>query len=1379
EDLPASQYCQQQPDASLAPGVGLANAASVSRAAERLEAELLGSEAEEEEEDYSGGRVARGGISKLTQELNMAELQCYLGTIGQSKQGRKLDLINRVAQHPGLADGFNVGTIKQVRVHDFMTYVGTVTITPGPSLNLVLGPNGSGKSSFVCALCVGLGGSTKLLGRADNLASFVRRNCNKAWTEITLSGGAGQPDIVIRRDISITYSRGEDGRPKQGYEAQFQINGVNRLVQDVLKQVRSLNIQMDNLCQFLPQDKVAEFAKMDAYELLIATEKAMGDCQMYNQHQKLIADRIAVKELQQAMRASTLCMRLTAGCIGAPHATQLSSPALRPISDARAALAQAVLRWAECLQTRQRDANKVQQLKAQQEADGREYQRYMQREKLREEAKLATIKLLWLDFKEAAEVFKVREREYKEAKDALVRCMKEEEQEAAPSQELDGREAELKRQREVAKKAVVTEQTKAQRQMEEWDKARGKLEDIIDQLTRLQEKSTARARTLLQLKANIAATEQQLAQQPTGISAEKQERHRQLRLEHNTAEQEARYAKEQIQLVQEQVHAKQEQIRRLDIHLEQLNNRRLQRLRQCESANRHRNQGLTDVVAFIEAQKLAGKFKGPVYGPVAIELEVKDMGNNSIAGYVEQQCWSGLFNFVVKYREDEELISSFIRSSRLSFTVAAVGKNETEPIHHPCGDPSQLGQFGISHTLDQVIEAPSLVKHMLADLCGINRAYIGNANTQARSDQLFNTTDVRMVYTPSVKLTFSRSYYNAQQTNNQQDGVRTNCSVLGGLSVAGLEAEKLKAQTEKAAYVAEHAALLIQMRDQETLMQAHRANADRALKGLGEIDMERKRIGEIAARLGNELGTQRRQLKSEEAKPDPLNQQEPLRKEQQAILDALVKLAGQQVQVQHELWVKQQGLAALELALKETECQMSALRHSYNECKQATERARAKCDQARNAMNEAKEDKEWVSGQQASSNPAFHTAIPLAHENCDTGLRKMGVASPVALLPASYKAHLCTSAPIPTRDARQEAEEQLPVGEVEAKLGHLPSSREELERWRRDKEAQAAELVCANAGIMHEYQRRQQDLEAKTVELAELTAREERAEAELARQDAAWRPALQGLVDTINTSFGRNFAEIGCVGEVVLTDHADYDKFAITIRVSFREGEELHALTGTRQSGGERSVSTILYLIALQAVTHTPFRVVDEINQGMDPINERKVFIQLVESSCKPGTPQCFLLTPKLLPGLPFTPEITVLTIMNGAHIDRTAVAAYNKQEGLYGARWTAAAAAQHTTQRWLAPIKPHLQHLAAASSAGPSLEANLKHLTVTLATWDAVWEVYLDPKWARQWLRLYGAQERALEQFFKELEEEMAELSIKRHNRAKQLAALAPGEVP
>ncbi|KAJ9531312.1 hypothetical protein QJQ45_006762 [Haematococcus lacustris] len=95
---------------------------------------------------------------------------------------------------------------------------------------------------------------------------------------------------------------------------------------------------------------------------------------------------------------------------------------------------------------------------------------------------------------------------------------------------------------------------------------------------------------------------------------------------------------------------------------------------------------------------------------------------------------------------------------------------------------------------------------------------------------------------------------------------------------------------------------------------------------------------------------------------------------------------------------------------------------------------------------------------------------------------------------------------------------------------------------------------------------------------------------------------------------------------------------------------------------------------------------------------------------------------------------------------------------------------ARCTTERWLAPIKPYLQHLAAASSAGASLVANLKHITVTLATWDAVWEVYLGPNWAQQRLRLYRAQDRALEQCFKKLEEDMAEVDVERHGRAKQL---------
>ena len=38
----------------------------------------------------------------------------------------------------------------------------------------------------------------------------------------------------------------------------------------------------------------------------------------------------------------------------------------------------------------------------------------------------------------------------------------------------------------------------------------------------------------------------------------------------------------------------------------------------------------------------------------------------------------------------------------------------------------------------------------------------------------------------------------------------------------------------------------------------------------------------------------------------------------------------------------------------------------------------------------------------------------------------------------------------------------------------------------------------------------------------------------------------------------------------------------VQIKVKFREHEDMQLLTAHRQSGGERSVSTILYLIALQ-----------------------------------------------------------------------------------------------------------------------------------------------------------------------------------------------------
>lgn len=67
------------------------------------------------------------------------------------------------------------------------------------------------------------------------------------------------------------------------------------------------------------------------------------------------------------------------------------------------------------------------------------------------------------------------------------------------------------------------------------------------------------------------------------------------------------------------------------------------------------------------------------------------------------------------------------------------------------------------------------------------------------------------------------------------------------------------------------------------------------------------------------------------------------------------------------------------------------------------------------------------------------------------------------------------------------------------------------------------------------------------------------------------------------------------------------------------------------QSGGERAVAIAVYTLSMQHITHVPFRCVDEINQGMDARNERKVFDMLVEETTKTDRAQYFFVTPKVI----------------------------------------------------------------------------------------------------------------------------------------------------
>jgi len=148
-----------------------------------------------------------------------------------------------------------------------------------------------------------------------------------------------------------------------------------------------------------------------------------------------------------------------------------------------------------------------------------------------------------------------------------------------------------------------------------------------------------------------------------------------------------------------------------------------------------------------------------------------------------------------------------------------------------------------------------------------------------------------------------------------------------------------------------------------------------------------------------------------------------------------------------------------------------------------------------------------------------------------------------------------------------------------------------------------------------------------------------------------WINGVQGLVNRINDSFGGMMAELGYAGQVMLRQgqrEIDFASYGIQIFVRFRHGHELQELAKGTQSGGEKSVTTAVYMMALQELTQVPFRCVDEINQGMDEKNERAIWAQLLKV-CQQHKAQYFYMAPKFPYSLPFSHQVCMLICNNGS----------------------------------------------------------------------------------------------------------------------------------
>ncbi len=187
-------------------------------------------------------------------------------------------------------NGFVRGNIVRIEMKNFLTFTNTV-IEPGPSLNLIIGPNGTGKSSIVNAVCIVFGGKLSLLGRGGDLASFVRHGSTQASVEVWVYDPEVPGDLRMVRRVFDS-----DGR------SVFTIDKKKSTYNAVVALNREYDIQLDNLSQFMPQEKIAEFVNVKPQELLNITVRSLGGTEKVEKFKELITTDTALNNSVKKMK---------------------------------------------------------------------------------------------------------------------------------------------------------------------------------------------------------------------------------------------------------------------------------------------------------------------------------------------------------------------------------------------------------------------------------------------------------------------------------------------------------------------------------------------------------------------------------------------------------------------------------------------------------------------------------------------------------------------------------------------------------------------------------------------------------------------------------------------------------------------------------------------------------------------------------------------------------------------------------------------------------------------------------------------------------------------------------------------------------------------
>ncbi|CAK9812836.1 Structural maintenance of chromosomes protein 5 [Anthophora plagiata] len=1014
------------------------------------------------------------------------------------------------------------GIITHIYLENFVTY-NKVTIKPGRNLNVIIGPNGTGKSTIVCAIVLGLGGKPITIGRAVHVADYVKRGCQEAKIEIHLTNGR-KNDIVIRREFNI---RGK---------SEWFLDDRHSNTKEIQELTNSLNIQVDNLCQFLPQDKVQDFSKMNAQELLENTERSVGDPIILEHHKNLIEYRAEHKNLEKQIETKKKILVVKTQIYEGLQESVKSIKERKLIKKKIISLKQKKA-WIMYDQKR-RQLLKLKKRKEAAAADVVSLETEMQPINDAMENIKSEITLLKSSISDHSYKIKVNTSKLKKMMDDILEC------------EDNIRECE-----NACKQRIQTEEARdhdidlAQQQKNKLDN------DLLLMLKDIgsEETLTKQRQEILSNIENKRNIINMLTSKNLGIKQEEESVNLQIRAQET------------------------------ELQFHNAEAKRLQLLRE-------KSQDTYKAVQWLRENR--NKFSGIVHEPILLNINVKDV---SYAKYLENIiAFRDLIAFVCENKKDMNMLLYHLRDEqKLQVNVV-----HSDPQKHVSMEPNipleRIQQFGFTHYLVSLIEAPSTIMKYLVSMYSLNNIPIGTNHVDDNIDHI--PGNIRQYFSRNSVYVVNRSKYTGEKSIGMQPIFSTGMLsiVINKTKLKNIEQTLKVLQERKSNAINKLKQIDKEIHEQNTELEKYRADKNNYQQDLQKIQTLKSRISMIEKKIAN---LQNERTSIEKIKESSTNNIK-------VILSRQFKIYKAYNTELEESFTYITANEESELALK---VKKRLLRIKINESQELREKLKESEDKVKQLSQELQSMKIEV--------------------------QKM------------YREALETTNGInPSENAFQ------PINKI---FNKLPPTIEEINN---ELNIAQAKVFCMGnnidgENILREYEEVEKDIHQLKDFIQKTTQDIETIGQNIETLKKEWLTPLSNTIEQINSNFSMYFSAMGCAGEVALAqpeNSMDFDQYGLKIKVKFRDADQLQELTRHHQSGGERAVTTAIYMISLQELSRVPFRCVDEINQGMDAINERRVFNLLVKMTGRPNSSQYFLLTPKLLPNLQYSETVTVHCVFNG-----------------------------------------------------------------------------------------------------------------------------------